>query len=146
LKFKERILAHVKDLTGHLESYLRSEFLNKVKSIQQEIINIKGKLEMEVRSIDDVIVLLDYIASLVNQDKKITEIIVMIDDIAKRMQSLDKMQIIFPEVQFLEYLNLRNWPSTFKKYIEVRKSELQVKKEDLFHQMRNEIEEIFKKI
>jgi hypothetical protein len=35
-----------------------------MKNIQLDIIVVKGKLDMEVDSIDDVIMLLDYIASL----------------------------------------------------------------------------------
>ena len=63
-KFKERILSHIKSLIDHLENYIRSDFTNKQRAIQAEIVSVRGKLDMEVESIDDVIMLLDYIDSL----------------------------------------------------------------------------------
>ena len=64
LKFKDRILNHIKELIDHLESYIRSDFTNKQKAIWTEIVSVRGKLDMQVESIDDVIMLLDYIEGL----------------------------------------------------------------------------------
>jgi hypothetical protein len=64
VKFKERILDHIRGLIEHLEHYIRSDFTNKQRAIQSEIVGVSGKLDMEVESIDDVIMLLDYIESL----------------------------------------------------------------------------------
>ena len=101
---------------------------------------------MEVESIDDVIMLLDYIDSLKKQDNKIGDISIMIDDLAKRMDYIEGVKILFPDVQYSEFLNIRNWPRTFKQYIEERKQELLDKKEDLYKEMSKEIEEVFEKI
>ena len=78
-KFKERILKHCKQLIEHLESYIRTEFNNKMKNISLDIVVVRGKLAMNVDSIDDVIMLLDYIDALRNQDNKIRDIIQLID-------------------------------------------------------------------
>lgn len=121
VKFKERILDHIKGLIEHLEHYIRSDFTNKQRSIQSEIVGVSGKLDMEVESIDDVIMLLDYIESLKKQDNKIGDISVMIDELAKRMDYIESVEILFPHEQFAEFLNIRNWPRTFKQYIEERK-------------------------
>ena len=101
---------------------------------------------MEVESIDDVIMLLDYIDSLKKQDNKIGDISIMIDELAKRMDYIEGVKILFPDVQYSEFLNIRNWPRTFKQYIEERKQELLDKKEDLYKEMSKEIEEVFEKI
>jgi len=66
-------------LIEHLESYIRTEFNNKMKNISLDIVVVKGKLAMNVDSIDDVIMLLDYIDALRNQDNKIRDIIQLID-------------------------------------------------------------------
>ena len=42
---------------------------------------MEGKLDMEVESIDDVIMLLDYIDSLKKQDNKIGDISLLIDEL-----------------------------------------------------------------
>jgi hypothetical protein len=44
---------------------------------------------MTVESIDDVIMLLDYIDSLGKQDNKIGDISIMIDDVSKRMDYIE---------------------------------------------------------
>ena len=64
VKFKDRILSHISGLITHLEHYVRSDFTNRQKTISQEIVGVQGKLDMEVKTIDDVIFLLDYIESL----------------------------------------------------------------------------------
>lgn len=146
VKFKDRILTHIKELIDHLETYIRSDFTNKQKVIQSEIVGVRGKLDMEVESIDDVIMLLDYIDSLKKQDNKIGDISIMIDELAKRMDYIEGVKILFPDIQYSEFLNIRNWPRTFKQYIEERKQELLAKKEDLYKEMSKEIEEVFEKI
>ena len=62
-----------------MESYIRTEFNNKMKNISLDIVVVRGKLAMNVDSIDDVIMLLDYIDALRNQDNKIRDIIQLID-------------------------------------------------------------------
>jgi hypothetical protein len=101
---------------------------------------------MDVQSIDDVIMLLDYIDSLKKQDNKIGEISLLIDELAKRMDYIEGVKILFPAEQYDEFLTMRNWPRTFKQYIEERREELLAKREDLAKEMSKEIEEVFEKI
>lgn len=142
VKFKDRTLAHVRDLIDHLENHIRSDFTNKQKAIQAEIVGVRGQLDMEAESIDDVIFLLDYIDSLKKQDNKIGDISLMIDDLAKRMDYIDGVEIRFPDAQYSEFLEIRNWPRTFKQYIEARKQALLAQKEELHKEMSKEIEEV----
>ena len=58
-----------------MESHIRSDFCHKMKNIRLDIVGVEGKLGMDVHTIDDVIMLLDYIDSLRNQDNKIGDII-----------------------------------------------------------------------
>lgn len=51
---------------------------------------------MEVKTIDDVIFLLDYIESLKKQDNKIGDISGMIEKLADRMELIEGVQILFP--------------------------------------------------
>lgn len=105
-----------------------------------------GKLDMDVASIDDVIMLLDYIESLKNQDNKIGDIEVMIDELTRRMSYIESVEIIFPGTQYFDFLHIRNWPRTFRAYIENRKVDLLSKKDSLYQEMSVEIAEIFGKI
>lgn len=114
VKFKDRILGHIQDLVNHLEHYMRSDFTTRQKAISQEIVGVQGKLDMEVKTIDDVIFLLDYIESLKKQDNKIGDISVMIDKLADRMDLIEGVKILFPDAQYAEFLGIRNWPRTFK--------------------------------
>jgi len=146
VKFKERTLAHIRDLIAHLEHYIRSDFTNKQRAIQAEIVGVRGQLDMEAQSIDDVIFLLDYIDSLKKQDNKIGDISLMIDDLAKRMDYIDGVEIRFPDAQYSEFLTIRNWPRTFKQYIEERRQALLAQKDELYKEMSKEIAEVFDKI
>ena len=101
---------------------------------------------MQVESIDDVIMLLDYIDSLGKQDNKIGDISLMIDDISKRMDYIEAVEILFPGAQYAEFLDIRNWPRTFKQYILDRQKQLLAKKDDLYKEMQKEIEETKQKI
>ena len=68
--------------------------------------------------------LLDYIEGLRKQDNQIADISLMILDIVKRMEYIESVKIRFPDAQYAEFLNIRNWPKTFKIYIDDRKKEL----------------------
>ena len=50
-----------------------------MRNCQSEITALKGRLDEQVSSIDDVIALLDYIDSLKRQDNKVEEIADFID-------------------------------------------------------------------
>jgi len=109
-------------------------------------VSVKGKLDMEVNSIDEVITLLDYIDSLKRQDNKIADISLMIDELAVRMGYIESVYIRFPDEQYSEFLTMRNWPRTFMQYIEERKAELLAQKDELYKEMRREIEEVFERV
>jgi hypothetical protein len=103
-------------------------------------------LEKKVTSIDEVIMLLDYIDSLKRQDNKIADITIMIDDLSKRMKYIESVQIMFEHKQYSDYLEILNWPKTFMQYIEERKQELLAQREELYKQMRREIDIVFEKV
>lgn len=63
-KFKDRMLQHINGLIDHLENYIRADFTTKQKAIQKQIKSVKGELDKDVESIDEVINLLLYIDSL----------------------------------------------------------------------------------
>jgi len=70
----------------------------------------------------------------------------MIDDISKRMDYIEAVEILFPGAQYAEFLDIRNWPRTFKQYILDRQKQLLAKKDDLYKEMQKEIEETKQKI
>ena len=53
---------------------------------------------------------------------------------------------MFPDEQYFEFLEIRNWPRTFKQYIIERRQELLAQKDDLYKEMSKEIDEVFEKI
>ena len=107
---------------------------------------MEGQLGHKAESIDEVIVLLDYIESLKRQDNKVEDIAVMISALEGKMGYIERVSIMFEPEQYESFLHMRNWPRTFMQYIEQRKSELLDQKEDLYSLMRKEIEEVFSKI
>jgi hypothetical protein len=116
------------------------------RNVQAEIAAVEGQLGHRAESIDEVILLLDYIESLKRQDNKVADIALMISGLAKKMSYMENVQIMFEAEQYEAFLGMRNWPRTFLQYIEQRKSELLGQKEDLYTLMRREIEEVFAKI
>lgn len=85
-KFKKSILSHVNDLINHLQNYLRNEFNKKQKEIGSEINQVKGKIEHDAKSIDEVIYLLDYIEDLSNQGERINDIKIIIEELVKKSE------------------------------------------------------------
>ena len=140
--FKERILSHIRELITHLEQYIRGAFSQNHRTIETEIVGVEGKLKMTATSIDDVIMLLDYIESLKKQDNKIGDISGLIEDLVKRMDYIEGVKILFPDKDYEKFLEMRNWPRTFKQYIDDRKMELLEQKKDLCKQMEEEIKKV----
>ena len=70
----------------------------------------------------------------------------MIDELARRMTYIESVEIIFLGTQYFDFLHIRNWPRTFRAYIENRKVDLLSKKDSLYQEMSVEIAEIFGKI
>ena len=144
--YKARLLQHCKELIDALEDHVRSDFLARMKGILAERNGVSSKLEEDANNIDDVITLLDYIEELKNDASKIEDIRVKIDVLNERMEYTERLEIIFRNGEFLDFLHLRNWPSMFRGYIEERKLQLLSKKDSLFEAMSDEIVEIFEKI
>jgi len=65
---------------------VRHEFNEKMKNVNGEISALKGRLDENVSSIDDVIALLNYIDTLKKQDNKVEEIADYIDIMTKNME------------------------------------------------------------
>ena len=74
MPFKQAVIDHCLLLEEELNNYLCNQFAEKMKSVQSEINALKGRLDDNVSSIDDVIALLDYIDGLKRQDNKVEEI------------------------------------------------------------------------
>ena len=66
-----------------------------MKTVQSEINAVKGRLDEQVESIDDVIALLVYIDSLKRQDNKVEEIADYIEIMAVQMEFIYKLKIMF---------------------------------------------------
>ena len=66
-----------------------------MKTVQSEINAVKGRLDEQVESIDDVIALLVYIDSLKRQDNKVEEIADYIEIMAVQMEYIYKLKIMF---------------------------------------------------
>ena len=81
--FKQVVIDHCFALENEIAHYLRSEFNDKMRHIQSEINFLKGRLDENVTSIDDVIALLEYINSLKRNDNKVEEIADAIDVMAR---------------------------------------------------------------
>ena len=145
-RFKDSIVSHVQELIKHIEVHLQGEFLTQQRGVQGEIAAVEGQLGHTAESIDEVIVLLDYIESLKRQDNKVEDIAQLIGGLAGKMRFVESVNIMFDPEHYEAFLAMRNWPRTFMEYIEQRKSELLDQKEDLYTLMRREIEEVFSKV
>jgi len=114
--------------------------------IERERDRVRGELDSDADCIDAVVLLLDYIESLKSDDNRIEEIQGLIDTLQGKMQYIERLEIMFKDGQYLEFLHLRNWPKTFREYIERRKLELLSRKDSLSEAMQAEIGEIFNQI
>ena len=95
-----------------------------MKNVVSEIGQVKGRLDDNAETIDDVISLLAYIDSLKRQDNKIEEIADYIGIMADQMKFIYKLKIIFDQDTMMKFLNIRNWPRTFDSWIQNRKRQL----------------------
>ena len=69
--------------------------MEQLKTVQSEINAVKGRLDEQVESIDDVIALLVYIDSLKRQDNKVEEIADYIEIMEVQMEYIYKLKIMF---------------------------------------------------
>ena len=69
--------------------------MEQLKTVQSEINAVKGRLDEQVESVDDVIALLVYIDSLKRQDNKVEEIADYIEIMAVQMEYIYKLKIMF---------------------------------------------------
>ena len=59
---------------------------------------------------------------------------------------IDSVQIMFEDNDYSDFLNVRNWPRSFNKFVQVRKQQLLDQKNKLIQEMKNETNEVFQKI
>ena len=59
----------------------------------------------------------------------------MIHELSGRMDYIESVKIRFPDRQYAEFLQIRNWPNTFRQYIEERKAELLEQRKELQKKM-----------
>ena len=71
---KVDIINHCDELLAVLEKYIKTEFLEKMRNVKDEIDQVKGRLDDKAESIDQVISLLEYIETLKRTDNKVAEI------------------------------------------------------------------------
>ena len=64
----------------------------------------------------------------------------------KKMVFIDSVQIMFDDDDYHEFLNIRNWPRSFNKWIMVRKQELLDQKKKLIQEMEEETNEVLRKM
>ena len=122
--FKTFVIDHCIALENEITNYLKEDFGDKMKNIQTEISMLKGRLDQNVTSIDDVISLLDYIETLKDQGNKVKEISDYIDLVTKTSDFIDSIRIILPEEMKINFLHMRNWPKKFDTWISNRKNQL----------------------
>lgn len=144
--FKQDIIDHCTLLEKYLEEVVRTEFLELMKRIQDDIQTVKGRLDERAESIDEVISLLDYIDNLKGSDNKVVDIKIDIDKMAEQMNFIFELQIKFEDAAFQEFLNIRNWPRTFNKWIQIRKEELLMQKQKLIEEMNEQLDEVLRQV
>ena len=59
-----------------------------------------------------------------------------INIMAKQMKFIDSLKVAFNDQDYAEFLNIRNWPRSFDKFILNRKEELQSQKDKLIAEMK----------
>lgn len=59
---------------------------------------------------------------------------------------IDSVKIMFDDEDYEAFLNIRNWPRSFNKWIAVRKEQILDQKKKLIQEMRDETNEVFKKM
>ena len=115
---KNEIVEHCDSLVATLEKYIKSEFLEKMKNIKGEINMVTGRLHEKAESIDEVMSLLDYIETLKRTDNKVADIQEYIDTMAIQMKYIDSLKVSFDDQDYADFLNIRNWPRSFEKFIQ----------------------------
>lgn len=79
--------------------------------IQHEIYLVRGKLEEPAESIDDVMMLLDYIEIVRRPESKLDELSHAIRFLKGKMDYILELEIAFQGGEFEAYLDLLKWPN-----------------------------------
>jgi hypothetical protein len=144
---KDKITKHIKKLIGQLENYQVKDFLVRMLSIQKEIKLVTQKIEdSPAESIDEVMMLLDYIEVVRRPESKVDEISGSIWAMKAKMDFMLEMEIMLDAEAFKGYLDLVSWPMTFRRYLDRRRFDLLSAKEKLFALMASEKAIVYDKI
>ena len=144
---KEKITKHIKKLIGQLENYQVKDFLMRMVTIQKEIKLVAQKIENSpAESIDEVMMLLDYIEVVRRPESKVDEISGSIWAMKAKMDFMLEMEIMLDGEAFKAYLDLVSWPMTFRRYLDRRRFDLLSAKEKLFALMASEKAIVYDKI
>lgn len=108
--FRDKAIRHVSSLIERLENHPRKEFLQRLQSITNEISILEQKISEDAKSIDEVILLLEYIDVIKRPENKVDEISTGIYLLRKRMEFIDQIQIMLKSEDYLRFLNLLIWP------------------------------------
>lgn len=108
---KEKIVKHIKKLIEHLETYQKKDFMQRMEKILNEIRIITSKLEVNAESIDDVMMLLDYIEVVKRPESKVDELSLAITNLQSKMEFILDLEITLEGDSFKTYLNLLRWPN-----------------------------------
>jgi recombinational DNA repair protein RecR len=88
--------------------------MSKMEQIQNEIRIITNKLEEHAESIDEVMMLLDYIEVVKRPESKVDELSEYIQNLKTKMEFILDLEITLEGDSFRSYLNLLRWPNQFK--------------------------------
>lgn len=144
---KDKITKHITKLIGQLENYQVKDFLMRMLTIQKEIKLVTQKIEdSPAESIDEVMMLLDYIEVVRRPESKVDEISGSIWGMKAKMDFMLEMEIMLDGEAFKAYLDLVSWPMTFRRYLDRRRFDLLSAKEKLFALMASEKAIVYDKI
>jgi hypothetical protein len=107
---KDKIARHVRKLIDHLEAYQKKDFLGKMELILNEIRIVRSKLEEPAESIDEVMMLLDYIEVVKKPESKVDELTGEIKTLKVKMDYLIELEIAVQSDEYWQYLELLGWP------------------------------------
>lgn len=87
--FRDKAIKHMDSLIKKMEEHPRKDFVEKMSSVFNDIQSLKNKLSEKAESIDEVILLLDYIEVIKRPENKVDELSHNITLLKERMVFLN---------------------------------------------------------
>lgn len=144
--FRTLVTKHIERLLKSLERHILDDFLRRMNTLSSQYELVEKKATDRASTIDDVILLIEFIENIQKPDELLDELETMMEELKLRKAFIDDLRLKLESGDFEKYLHLFSYPSKLRLLLIRRKFSLENEREVLSAQMAQEKDRVLKSI